>query len=867
VASFAAAIQRLMEGPSSKTGLPAVSSSEPTRPEQAPAPNPTTNLDRMTQLYEGRMAQIAVVDRSGAYEKWRKRLPMFIGAGVATLLLLIGASFGFTKYGVFGIRKLFPSRVPAGSAAEADMETARKALTQDTFRSYQQARELSAKVLAAKEYPEVRALWCQAVYYLERRYAAADQKEMARCQAAREALELLGSKNIEALKALAGASLSRRLADEVLTDLKDAYSREANAADVELAFLLAEAYSLKRQDKEAVSTLDKVLKVRKDSAKAQHMLGNLHRDAGRAEEAAKAYEAAFQADPTHVISALELAAVELLLLKGEPTKAMDALARALDEKSLAELGPAEVARARSLKGVALAAQFKLKEAEAELKDAAEKDPGSLFIKAQLARVLRANRDYAAALPLYEALAKDDPGVLDYTEGYISSLLTLGKMGDAHKAVAAANARFTNDARIALLFARIDDARDQIADAEGHYQRSIKADPQLFEANLYLGRFYLRLRRNSEARVQLEQAAQKAPEDAGVRAGLGELALTENKLELAQQEFEKSAQLNPSLAEAYLGLSRVALLSGDLEKANANANKALELDPHLLKDGRLQRGTVLWRLGKFDEAVAELEKAKEEDPRSVTIPITLGAVLYEKGDFANAEKNLSLAITREPSNHEALYYLALVKAKRSEYTGAIEQMRLAVDKAPNRPDYRYALGDIYRRDERFAEAIDEWKKTLELDPKNADAHEALGRIYVDTGKVEEAIKALEQALAVDPKRKRVLGAIGDASFTAGRWDEAIRRYEKALKEAPELTYVYYKIGRAWSERDQQLKAIDWYKKAIAAEPQNAMAYYYLAFSYKDKNKKKEAVAAFKKYLELKPNADDKRDIEDEIAGLE
>ena len=250
------------------------------------------------------------------------------------------------------------------------------------------------------------------------------------------------------------------------------------------------------------------------------MLGNLHRDAGHAEEAAKAYEAALQADPSHVISAVELAAVELLLLKGDPAKGLEAVNRALDEKALAALGPAEIARAKSLRGVALAGQFKFKEAEAELKDAMEKDPSSLFIKAQLARVLRANRDFAGALPLYEAAVEGGPRQPRVHGGLHHLAAHAGQDADALKAVEAANARFTNDARIALLFGRIDDARDQIAAAEGHYQRAIKADPKLFEANLYLGRFYLRLRRNAEARAQLEEAAKKAPERRGRARGPG-----------------------------------------------------------------------------------------------------------------------------------------------------------------------------------------------------------------------------------------------------------------------------------------------------------------------------------------------------------
>jgi predicted Zn finger-like uncharacterized protein len=869
VAAFAAAIQKLMEGPASQTGLPAVApAAEAPTAAAAPTANPANaSLDRMKQLYEGRMATIAVVDRSSVYDKWKKRMPFLIGGGVALVLLLIGASFGFTRYGAFGHRKLFPPSVSSGSPQAAQVENARKALLADTYRSYQEARDLTAAVLKTKEYPEVRALWCQSIYYLQRRYAAAEQKDVTRCQAAKEDLELLGSKNAEVLKAFAGSALARRQADEVLSSLQDAYSREANAGDVEMAFLLAEAQALKRQEKQAIATLEKVLKVRKDSAKALHMMGNLHRDANRPDDAVKAYEAALQADPKHVVSAVELAAVELLLRKGDAAKSLAAVEKALDAQAMADLGPAEIARAQGLKGVALAAMFKFKEAEAELKAALEKDKDSIFIKAQLARVLRANRDFAGALPLYEAAMKEEPGSLEYTEGYITSLVMTGKMEGALKAVEAANQRFTNEPRIALLFGRIDDARDQIAAAEAHYQRAIKADPNLFEANLYLGRFYLRLRRTADARPQLEEAAKKAPDNAGVRAGLGELALAENNVRLAEEEFMKARELNPSLADAYLGLSRVALLNGDLESARAGANKALELDPHLLKDGRLQRGTVLWRLGQLDEAVAELEKAKTDDPRSINIPITLGAVLYEKGDLASAEKNLMLAIGREPSNHEALYYLALVKAKRAEYTGAIDQMRLAVEKAPQRADYHYALGEIYRKAERLAEAIEEWKQTVKRDPNHADAYEALGRAYLEAGKVDDAINAFDTTLSVDPQRKRVLGAIGDAYFTAGRWDEAIKRYEKALKEAPDLTYVYYKLGRAWSEREQHTKAIDWYKKAVVAEPTNAMPHYYLGYAYKDKNKRKDAAAAFRKYLELKPDAEDKREIEDEIAALE
>ena len=866
IPTFADAIQQLMEGPASKMVAPAPApttvDAEPPRADSAPQ----ASMKRLEQLYEGRMAGVAVVDRSGAAEKWKKRIPMMVAAGVGLVVLGIGAGMEFgSRYGAFGRRAIFPARVSAGSPQAKQVEEARQALLQDTFDSYKQAHALSAQVLQQGEYPAVRSLWCQSVHYLQRRYAAADPNEMARCRLAMPDIELLGAKDVDVIKAAAAIALTSRQTDTVLPALADAYSREANQGDLELAFLLAEASSQRREEARALEVLTKVLARDAKSAKAHHALGNLHQTAGRADEAVAAYTAALEADPKHASSAVELAAVELLVRK-DGDKGAQAVDRALAEDVQSALGPAELARARSLKGVALFQQHKPEEAEAELKSALEKDPDSTFTKAQLARVLRAQRNYEEALELYTQLATKEPESLEYVDGHITSMVMTGKMQLALDAVKQANERFPSEARIAYLYGRIEDALDMENGAEGHYKRAIAADGKLVEARLYLGRFYLRQRRNAEARTQLELAASTAPEHPGVRSGLGELALAENNALLGQQEFERAVELDPTLADAHLGLSRVALLAGDLEKARAQANRALELDPHLLKDGRLQRGIVLWRLGQLDDAVTELEKAKTEDPRSITTPITLGAVMLEKGDLAGAESNLGLALSNEPSNHEALYYLGLVKAKRLEFTGAIDNMRKAVERAPSRPDYHYAYGVILRDAKNLPDAMAEWRKVVELDPQNADAHEALGHALMERGAFEEAITAFEASLKADPRRTRVLGSIGDAYFSAARWNDAVKRYQTALQEDPKLTYVYYKVARAFSEQAQHAKAIDWYRKATSVDPENPMSYYYLGYAYKERHKRREAVQAFKEYLSRKPDATDKKDIEDEIYDL-
>ncbi|ATB31741.1 tetratricopeptide repeat protein [Melittangium boletus] len=887
VAIFAAAIQKLMEGP----GTPAVAAAAPAADSKASNPAAANaasaaNMERINQLYGGRMAQVSVVDTTSRAEiimgKVKQRLPLVISVAAGVVVLSVGLGFGATRYGVFGVKKLFPAKVKAGSELAASVDAAHKALLLDSVEGYKQAREHAAKVLADDEYPEVRALWCQATFYLQRRYSVSPGSDVADCRAEemRERLELLGEQNLEYVKYLAGSALVARDANGALRVLSGAWSRDDNKGDVELALLLAEAQASMKQNAAAIATLDQVIKKEPKLAKAQHALGNLYQEVGKADEAVKAYEAALEADPTHLISTVELAAVELLLRK-EAQKGLDAAERALDEKAQAHMGPAELSRARTLKGIALFQLFNLPEAEKELRAALEKEPGSLTVKRYLGQVLQAQRQFEQALPFFEAVAKAEPKNIDATEGFISTLVTLGKVEDAQKQVQEASKRFPDNAHIEYLYGRIDEARDNNSSAEQHYTKALKADPQLIEAHVSLGRLHLRLRHNDQAKTQFEEAAAKAPDKAPVHVGLGELALAEDDIAKAQEEFTRAVGLDPNLADAHLGLSRLALLAGDLTKARQEADKALELDPHSLKGGRLQRGTVMWRQGALDDAIAELERAKKEEPRSVAIPTTLGAVYLDKGSalrqekketeanngFKEAETNLMLALKGEPSNAEANFYLAQVKARRGEFTQAIESMKTAVERASKRADYHYALGLLYRDAKLPADAISEWNKTITLDPKLVDAYEALGQAHLERNEIDEAISAYQSALKADPTRTRALASIGDAHFTAMHWRDAVKSYEQALKADPSLTQVYYKLGRAWSEQSQYGKAIEFYNKALAKTPDNADSWYHLGYAYKEKGKKKDAVKSFREYLSRKPEAQDRKEIEDEIAFLQ
>ena len=841
---------------------------EDTNPPSAreASPRPAgASLERLKEIYEGRMAAVTVVRNENFLSQIKQKIPLIIVGAAAVMVLLVGLSLGFTRYGVFGFRRLFLPRISEGSSQFKKLEQAHQALLVDTFDGYQQARDLSAELLRRKAYPEAQAVWCQAIFYLSRKYGAASADDLSRANALLDQLLLLGEKHSEVLKANANSALSTGYLERALALLQDGVARSRNASDLDMSFLLAEAYSAKSQPKLAMEVLTKVLAKHKDSAKGLHALGDAYRALKQLDKAAAAYSDALSADPNHLSSAVELASIALLNQKN-PELAASNLATALKNEDKRHLGPPELARAHALKGILVLSEGKPKDAISEFEAALKLDPKSILAKANLGAAFLVVQDFERAAAAYKEVTDLDPQNADFAEGYLSALVSAGKVGEAVDAAKRFNAKFPGNARIAYQDGRVQEAAGYTGEAESSYKRAIGSAPDFVEARVSLGRFYLRSRRLPEAKSEFEQAASRAPKSALVRASLGEAALAEKELDRAKSEFDLSIALDSQLADGYVGLSRIAFARAEYQAARAAVEQALHRQPRA-REARLQLGLILWKTGDAKAALAELMQAKEQEPKSARVMIALGAVMLDKADLAEAESSLTNAITVEPSNPEAHFYLAKVRAKRAEYSLAIDSMKTALERVPDNPLYHYELGLIYRDAKRTPEAQEEWKRTVELDPSSADAYHALGQAYLDRGDFASALSSFEKALAADPRRVKELELAGDCYFQEGKWDQAITRYTSALKSDPRLKSVFYKLGRAFTEKGKHHQAIEWYQKAAEVDSDNPMTFYYLGYLYKEKGRRKEAIVAFKDYLAKRPSAEDKQEIEDEIYDLQ
>jgi tetratricopeptide (TPR) repeat protein len=861
--AFQAVIAKLMEAPARTQTQSSVASLE----DKPKGPS----MEKLKQLYEGRMAAVAVVETK-APVPFSKRVPSIVAGLAAASVIGVGVFSGVaTPYGFFFLKRIFPAKIKVDTREYGYLSAARAGFLKDTFKSYTTAKESAEQALAVKEYPEARAVWSQAVYSLHRKYRTVKAQEVEQADAALSGIELLGEKHVEVLKAKAQSALVKKDADAAIALVSEALAREENQDDLELPFLRAEAYLVKKSIGQARSEYEQILKRSSKSARALHALANLSRQQNDTDEAMAKYEAALAADPEHVASGIELA--ELLLVeKREKQKGEAVLAPLLSKEKKALMGPTELGKTLALQAEGLVIDRKLDQALALFDEALKADPKNAFAKGRMAKVHTLLNQPEKALPLYRDASTAIPESLEYTEGYLSNLLMAGKMDEATKVVASANARFPGNAVISYLSGRVSDALDDSKAAEEGYKRAIAANPSIAEAYLYLSRLYTRFRRYGDALPVLEQGLEKAPQNAALHVGMGELALNERNLERATAEFKKATEIDPLSSEAFRGLSRVSLDQGKPDLALAHIEKATEISPRV-PGGRLQKGIVLWKLGRLEEATQELEKAREEEPRNVQVVVTLGAVELEQNKLSNAMNHLLTALQTEPGHPDANFYMARVRNASRNHSQAVDSIKRALENDPKNPTYRYWFGRILTDARKGEEAVVELKMAVELNPKYADALETLGRLYVDRGQLKDAVEAFTKALAIDPARNTARAAMGDAFTKLDDYAGAVKAYTQAIEADPDnpgLKYAYARLASAYRDKTPKdyKKASEWYQRAIKIDPTNFEAYKDLGYLLKDLKRPGEAIAAWREYLKITTDDEKtKKVVEGDLYDLE
>jgi eukaryotic-like serine/threonine-protein kinase len=286
--------------------------------------------------------------------------------------------------------------------------------------------------------------------------------------------------------------------------------------------------------------------------------------------------------------------------------------------------------------------------------------------------------------------------------------------------------------------------------------------------------------------------------------------TANDIQEGAKLFEQAIQLDPDYAAAYAGLAdcynmlvNYSVLPGSetFPKATEAAEKALALDEKLAEAhaarafiyfmgewnwaeaGREYRraidlkrnytparqwySSLLAATGRTEEALAEVNLARNLDPFSLTIASHPGWINYLSRNAEATIREAKQALKLDPNYFPAQRYLALGYELQGKYSDAVAEFQKAASYSPGSVLVKSELGHAYAKAGRREDALrvlDELQQSPGL-RRVSPFHLAL--VHVGLGEKDRAIDQLEKAY--DEHSERLVWLRADPRFDPLRQD--------------------------------------------------------------------------------------------------
>jgi Flp pilus assembly protein TadD, contains TPR repeats len=856
---FADTIRTLMDEPVISAPLP-----------QQPVSAPEYSVESRLERRPGDGSPRPDIERGGTAFRSRS---MLLALGGAALVIVVGLGLGLTRYGLFGYRLI--SDTDSKTATDSDrlnqdarattesMRTneIRLSLSQDTFAGYK-------KVIAALEPTlernagSVDDLYLLGVSYatLLRKYGANDYFQN-RSQKVLDELKKNYPEHPETATVEA-ASL-------ILTNPVQAHQRlepllKETALDKEVLVIAGWASAYQKKWREAAQYLDRATVIDPEFAKAYHALGEIQALQGDVENAALFFQKALEKNPQHLSSALELGRI-MIEVNADHTRGEEYLDQVFG-KHFEELAPSERAQAFFLRAKILMSQHKYDRAMAELTSAIELAPKQAAYLVTQGNLYVNMGEYAQALTDFEKALSLDPQNL---EAQIGKGRSLWQTGDIPKAKAlleqTSDAAKENPWPLYYL-GQIAEKLLKAEDALGYYQKAIIRNPQFLLAHVAMAKMAQKRGDLAGAQNQLANAAAIDAHAAAVQNGLGEVHYDQKNFSQAEAAFKAALENDPEFVPAYVNLANTYRELGRYDEAVANYQAAVVRAPKYPGLAREYGYTLVLRKD-YPAAIDLYRQAIRLNPKDDSLYLQVGIASLENGDTQTAAKYFQTAIDLNGDNVEALAHLGILLYQEGSLDQSQEMLKRAIEIDKNNPDIHYAMGRTFLASKQWVDALEELRTTVKLKSDHVEAVQELSKLLIDRGQYQEAITILNRAITAQPKHIELLLLLGDVYRSQSLLPEALKIYQKSLAVNPKAGGVALRLARSYDELNQKAAAIKFYLEAIKQEPDNAQPHYYLGYIYKATNKKNLAVTEFRRYLQLRPDAPDAIDVNDEIAYLQ
>ncbi|MCL5280431.1 MAG: tetratricopeptide repeat protein [Planctomycetes bacterium] len=248
-------------------------------------------------------------------------------------------------------------------------------------------------------------------------------------------------------------------------------------------------------------------------------------------------------------------------------------------------------------------------------------------------------------------------------------------------------------------------------------------------------------------------------------------------EVNQQRFTEQVEHNLSstgpvaVLETGIGL----FILGRYKEAVEKLQKGQECKEKYMYLAFAQR-----QANKFDEAIQNLQKAKDHGAEALNVSLEKAATYRHAGNLEAAAKEIKGCANFQHVSAEYHYQLARLQETQGEYDAAITNYKKALELAPGHQRALFHLAYRYDLSGQEDEAIERYKQVASSSPAYVSALLNLAVLYEDRGEFEKASACVDKVLESHPNHPRAILFHKDVESSKTMFYDEEREKKKSRK---------------------------------------------------------------------------------------
>lgn len=233
---------------------------------------------------------------------------------------------------------------------------------------------------------------------------------------------------------------------------------------------------------------------------------------------------------------------------------------------------------------------------------------------------------------------------------------------------------------------------------------------------------------------------------------------------------------------------------------------------------VDRANVLYRNGKFSQAIILYRKALERGADPVAVSFNIANSYYQTERYPEAAANYRKAIDfSNGSFGPALFNLASVYFRLKQYPECIAAYHRALKQEPDNANGWLYLGEAYNKTGDKVGALRAIEKAFALDKEDISIVYQLAEANIAINDYERAISVVREGYSMHPEEIDFLVYLGDVYRMMKNYEQSAGAYREALGLKPDDENVMYKLADVLTEDNKHFVAMDVLSNILQVNP--------------------------------------------------